>query len=105
MCMREIALMRRLDKNSAIVFVDVATGADPACPIDQSELLARFHAEENGTIVRGAAAFAVMWRRIPSLRWLGLMARSKTVLGFLEWGYVQHLKIRPQLQSLLRKFG
>lgn len=103
MCKREIALMRRLDKNNAIEFVDVADDADPACPIDQSQLLERFHAQEGGRIVNGAAAFAAMWRAIPSMRWLGLMARNGVVLRALEWLYVQHLKIRPQLQRLFRK--
>ncbi|TRD12136.1 DUF393 domain-containing protein [Erythrobacter insulae] len=103
MCQREIALMRRLDTNSAIAFVDVADKGDPACPIDQSRLLERFHAEEDGQIVSGAAAFAAMWRAIPRLRWLGLIARNQAMLRILEWLYVQHLKIRPQLQRLFRK--
>lgn len=105
MCQREIALMRRLDKRSVIAFVDVAGDGDPSCPIDQSKLLARFHAEENGEIVSGAAAFAAMWRQIPALRWLGLLAKNKPVLSVLEWLYIQHLKIRPQLQRLFRKLG
>lgn len=103
MCIREIALMRLLDTQQAITFVDVAEGGDPSCPIDQTRLLERFHAEENGRIVSGAAAFAVMWRQIPSMRWLGLAARNATFLRVLEWLYVQHLKIRPQLQRLFRK--
>lgn len=98
LCLREIALMRRLDKRGAIDFVDVAAGADPACPIDQRELLARFHAEENGVIVSGAAAFAAMWRAIPLLRPLGLLARNGVVLRLLEAAYLQFLKVRPRLQ-------
>ncbi|MGY6636161.1 MAG: thiol-disulfide oxidoreductase DCC family protein [Erythrobacter sp.] len=98
LCLREIALMRRLDKRGAINFVDVAEGADPSCPIDQRALLARFHAEENGVIVSGAAAFAAMWRAIPVLRPLGLLARNALVLSALEATYLRFLKIRPRLQ-------
>ncbi|MGY6552255.1 MAG: thiol-disulfide oxidoreductase DCC family protein [Erythrobacter sp.] len=98
LCLREIGLMRRLDKRGAIDFIDVADGADASCPIDRKELLARFHAEENGTIVSGAAAFAAMWRAIPLLRPLGLAARNGTVLRVLEAAYLQFLKIRPRLQ-------
>lgn len=98
LCLREIALMRRLDRRGAISFVDVAKGADPACPIDQRELLARFHAEEDGVIVSGAAAFAAMWRAIPMLRPLGLLARNALVLRALEAAYLRFLKIRPRLQ-------
>ena len=98
LCLREIALMRRLDKRGAINFVDVAEGADPSCPIDQRELLARFHAEEDGVIVTGVAAFAAMWRAIPVLRPLGLLARNALVLSALEAAYLRFLKIRPRLQ-------
>jgi predicted DCC family thiol-disulfide oxidoreductase YuxK len=98
LCLREIALMRRLDKRGAITFVDVAAGADPSCPIDQGTLLARFHAEEEGVVYSGAAAFAAMWRAIPLLRPLGLAARWRPVLVVLEAAYIQFLKVRPRIQ-------
>ncbi len=98
LCIREIALMRRLDRRGSITFLDVAQGADPSCPIDRATLLARFHAEENGVVLSGAAAFAAMWRAIPLLRPLGLAARNRTVLRVLEAAYVRFLKVRPRLQ-------
>jgi predicted DCC family thiol-disulfide oxidoreductase YuxK len=98
LCLREIALMRRLDRRGAITFVDVAAGADPSCPIDRAQLLARFHAEEEGVVHSGAAAFAAMWRAIPLLRPLGLAARNRTILALLEAAYVRFLRIRPRLQ-------
>lgn len=102
LCRREIAIMRRLDRSGAIHFVDVAGGADPSCPIDQRQLLARFHAEENGQVLSGAAAFAAIWRAIPRLRWLGRLARNRWVLRVLEWLYLGFLKIRPALQKMAR---
>jgi len=93
--------MRRLDRRGSITFVDVADGADPSCPIDRAALLVRFHAEENGVVHDGAAAFAAMWRAIPLLRPLGLAARSPLVLRVLEAAYLQFLKLRPLLQRLL----
>lgn len=100
LCLREIALMRKLDRRGAIDFVDVAAGADPACPIDRQMLLSRFHAREAGVIYSGAAAFAAMWRAIPLLRPLGLAARWSPVLHVLEAAYLQFLKVRPRLQRL-----
>lgn len=100
LCVREIALMRRLDKRRAITFIDVADNADPSCPIDRAQLLARFHAEENGVVYDGAAAFAAMWRAIPLLRPLGMAARNRLVLRALEAAYLQFLKVRPRLQRL-----
>ncbi len=98
LCTREIALMRRLDRRGNITFLDVAQGVDPSCPIDRATLLARFHAEEDGVIHSGAAAFAAMWRAIPILRPLGLAARNAAVLRLLEAVYVRFLKVRPRLQ-------
>ena len=98
LCIREIALMRRLDRRSAIAFVDVAP-QDAACPIDRTLLLARFHAREgDGPILDGAAAFAAMWRAIPLLRPLGLVARNGVVLAVLERAYTAFLRMRPWLQ-------
>ena len=102
LCQREIALMRRLDRAEAITFVDVAVpGA--ACPLDRAELLARFHASEDGRIVSGAAAFAAMWRAVPLLRPLGLAARNPAVLAVLERLYRGFLLMRPGLSRWLRR--
>ncbi len=100
LCLREIAFMRRLDRRQRIAFVDVTSDAD--CPLDRGTLLARFHAREAGQpIVSGAAAFAAMWRAIPVLRPLGLLARVRPVLWLLERLYLRFLRIRPRLQRRL----
>ncbi|KQM81863.1 thiol-disulfide oxidoreductase [Sphingomonas sp. Leaf23] len=101
LCLREIALMRRLDRGRRIDFVNVG---DPqaACPIDRRPLLARFHAREAGRIVSGAAAFAAMWRAIPLLRPFGLAARNQVVLRWLEALYLRFLHVRPTLQRWVR---
>lgn len=100
LCAREIALMRRLDRRAAITFIDVAAGEDSSCPIERAQLLARFHAEEDGVVHEGAAAFAAMWRALPLLRPLGLAARHPLVLRVLEAAYVGFLRLRPRLQRL-----
>ncbi len=97
LCRREIALMRRLDRRDAIDFVDVNVDA-AGCPLDRDGLLARFHAREEGRMLSGAAAFAAMWRVIPLLRPLGMLARNALVLRLLERAYVVFLRIRPGLQ-------
>jgi predicted DCC family thiol-disulfide oxidoreductase YuxK len=102
LCVREISLMRRLDRRNAIDFVSIQGGS--GCPISDDELMARFHARERGEpIVSGAAAFAAMWRAIPALRPLGLLARVPPVLWMLERMYLGFLRIRPWLQRRVRK--
>ncbi len=102
LCQREIALMRRLDKRRTIHFIDAADAQQSNCPIAREDLLARFHALEDGQLLSGAAAFAAMWRAIPVLRPLGLLARSALVLGLLEQLYRLSLIVRPRLQRFLR---
>lgn len=100
LCLREIALMRRLDRRDAIRFVPIRDGSD--CPLDRATLLERFHAREYGEpVVSGAAAFAAMWRAIPVLRPLGLLARFRPVLWVLERLYRGFLRVRPWLQRRL----
>ena len=101
LCRREIAMMKRLDHRGAINFVDVSGDAPVDCPVDRADLLARFHAEENGKVWSGAAAFAAMWRAIPVLRPLGLMARNRFALAVLERLYRGFLRLRPRLQKLV----
>ncbi len=101
LCTREIGLMRRLDRDGAIEFVDAASAAE--CPIDRADLLARFHAQEaGGPIVSGAAAFAAMWRAIPLLRPLGLIAQLPPALWLLERAYRLFLRVRPAIARALR---
>ncbi len=100
LCIREIRFMRRLDRDRRIAFVDISR-ADAICPLDRQLMLGRFHAEENGRILSGAAAFAAMWRALPLLRPLGRIARNRVVLKILETGYRLFLRIRPQLQKLV----
>jgi predicted DCC family thiol-disulfide oxidoreductase YuxK len=96
LCAREVALMRRLDKGKRITFVDATSGS---CPLDRAAMLARLHAREgDGPLLSGAAAFAAMWRAIPLLRPLGLLARDPRALSVLDRLYARFLRIRPRLQ-------
>ncbi len=100
LCRREIAVMRRFDRRGAIEFIDVSGPSPTTCEIDRGALLARFHAREDGRILSGAAAFAAMWRAIPLLRPIGLLARAPLVLAGLEACYLAFLRLRPSLQGL-----
>jgi predicted DCC family thiol-disulfide oxidoreductase YuxK len=102
LCRREIAVMKRLDRRGAIEFVDIAAASEAHCPVDRAQLLSRFHACEDGRLLSGAAAFAAMWRAIPLLRPLGLLARVPVVQAVLEGCYKGFLRFRPLLQRLMR---
>jgi predicted DCC family thiol-disulfide oxidoreductase YuxK len=92
--------MRRLDVRGAIHFIDIVSEAS-SCPLSLAQMLARFHAQEEGQLLSGAAAFAAMWRAIPILRPFGLVARNPWILGRLESLYILFLRHRPRLQRLV----
>ncbi len=96
-------MMRLLDRRRRIAFVDAADDTALSCPLDRGDLLARFHAREDGVLLSGAAAFAAMWREIPLLRPLGLLARNRLVLAALEQGYGLFLRMRPCFQQVARR--
>lgn len=102
-CTREIVLIRKLDRKGRLQFVDARYAAAANCPADRTDLLTRFHAEENGILLSGADAFGAMWRQIPLLRPLGLAARNRFLLALLERAYMAFLRIRPTLQGVIRR--
>ena len=100
-CTVEIGLMRRLDRASAIEFVDLCLPG--ACPNDREARLARLHAQpRGGPTVAGAAAFVAMWRVLPDLRPLAALASPPPVLWLLERAYRLFLRLRPGLQAMVR---
>lgn len=99
LCRREIALMRRLDRRRTIRFID-ASQPHSVCPLDRGMILSRFHAQEDGHLLSGAAAFAAMWRAIPLLRPLGIVAGWRWITPLFEIGYRGFLRLRPRLQRL-----
>jgi predicted DCC family thiol-disulfide oxidoreductase YuxK len=103
LCVAEISLIRRLDaKNGRLAFVDL-TG-DGSCPLDRSDMLAKFHAQEAGKdVVVGAAAFGAMWRQVTPFQPLGWLTLFPPALWLLNILYIQFLRVRPHLQSLARK--
>lgn len=102
LCRREIAHLRRLAAHrpgAPLDFVDVASAPCSGLACERALLLARFHVRRaDGTLVSGAAAFVLMWSRLPGWRWLARLARVPGVLPLLELAYRTFLRIRPALQ-------
>ncbi len=100
-CTAEIGLMRRLDRDSVIDFVDLSLPGNHAG--EREARLARLHAQTSGgAMVTGAEAFVSMWRVLPSLRPLAALASAPPILWLLERAYRLFLKVRPALQTWVR---
>jgi predicted DCC family thiol-disulfide oxidoreductase YuxK len=107
MCSKEIQYYKGLDKDSRILWENVA-GDNPSCPIgyDQATLMQRFHVKDmtTGEVLHGAAGFARVWCALPSpWRVLGKIASLAPVTWVLERGYRLTLKLRPMIAR--RFFG
>lgn len=105
LCQRETAFMKRLDRSNRIDFVDAERAEQASCPIVRADLLLRFHARQAGELLSGAAAVAAMWRAIPVLRPVGLLARNRGALAALERIYRIFLRARPRLQPLASRLA
>ena len=103
LCMREIGLLRRLDRRGRIAFEDVSPpDAAPSCPLDRAALLARFHAKlPSGEVVSGARAFTEAYARVPGLGWASALGRFAPSRAALDWLYARFLRVRPRIQRLL----
>jgi predicted DCC family thiol-disulfide oxidoreductase YuxK len=102
LCRREISMMERMDRHRRLAFTDIsAPDAAESCPIDQQELLARFHVRTpEGRLVSGARAFTAAYAQLTGVRFiekLGTFGPSRAVLDRL---YTLFLKVRPALQRL-----
>lgn len=104
LCVREIGLLRRLDRGRKLNFEDISPpDASPSCPIARETLMARFHARlPSGEILEGARAFTESWSQIPWLIWLRPLGRFAPTRMILNLLYGVFLKIRPSLQRLFR---
>lgn len=105
LCIREIGLLRRLDKRERIAFQDVSPpDAAEFCPISQEILLARFHVQRaDGKIVDGAEAFTEAYAQIPWFSWLRPVGRFPPSRAILNAIYSVFLKVRPALQKAAHK--
>ena len=64
----------------------------------------RFHVvQPNGELLSGAAAFVSVWEKLPKFRYLAALSKLPGMLSVMEFGYVNFLKIRPQLQAFFVK--
>ena len=105
LCQREITFMKRPDRSNRIDVVDAARAKPASRPIDRADLRLRFHAQEDGERLSGAAAFAAMWRAILVLRPSGVLARNRLAHAALKRIYRIVLRARPRLQRLASRLA
>jgi predicted DCC family thiol-disulfide oxidoreductase YuxK len=90
MCSKEIAHYRRIDRRSAIDWVDITNdgGALAAVGIDYPTAMRRIHARDaDGNLLTGVPAFVAIWQRLPGYRHLATLVQGLRLVPLLDWAY------------------
>lgn len=98
LCRAEISSYQRADAAGRLRWVNAdACSPDALGPgLDRVQALAQLHVRRaDGTLLRGAAAFAEVWSMLPRWVWLARAARLPGVLTILDLAYAVFLRIRP----------
>ncbi len=105
LCATEIGFYRRRRGRERVCWVDVSeTTADLVAPdLTRDQALKRFHVRQNdGRVVSGGQAFAVLWTVLPGFTWLGRAFRVRPLAWAIDRTYDAFLRWRPMLQALAR---
>ncbi|MFZ6817417.1 thiol-disulfide oxidoreductase DCC family protein [Undibacterium sp. Ji22W] len=98
LCAKEIATYQNWQGAERIEWIDASRCADIALgtQLERTQALAKLHArDENGMLVSGAAAFVMMWRQLPALKWITPFLGQAWMIRALDYLYEGFLKIRP----------
>jgi predicted DCC family thiol-disulfide oxidoreductase YuxK len=90
LCRREIAHYRRIDRQSAIRWVDIISEKEAldAAGLDLAAAMRRIHAREaDGRLVSGVTAFVAVWRRLPFYRHLASLIDGLRLTAVLDRMY------------------
>ena len=105
LCTAEINQYKVLIPITEIRWVDVTEpNFTPPDGQTKEQLMQRFHVlNNNGELISGAAAFVYLWEQLPGWKRLAVIAKIPGALNVMEFGYKAFLKIRPQVQSFIKK--
>lgn len=108
LCRREIDFYRKQPGSSAVAWTDVSCVSDAqdlGGGLTPDAAMARFHVRQaDGSLVSGAAGFAVLWQQLPRFARAGRIAGLPVVRHILELGYRAFLPLRPVMQRIAARF-
>ena len=98
LCSREIAAYRRQAGAEKCVWVDASACSESALGdgLSRPDALARFHVRSaDGQMLTGMRAFALLWRQLPRMAWVGRLVSVGPMPAMLEAAYRLFLRLRP----------
>ncbi len=90
LCSKEIGHYQRCDHNQAIDWIDIQKGSNwlQQLGICHTDALRELHVLRwDGVVVKGAAAFASIWARLPRYSILGKFLYRFHMLPLVDWFY------------------
>ena len=104
-CKAEIDLYKK-EKIEEIDWVDITNNdsAKKETNKDNKELLRRLHVKEGEKVTQGAAAFLLLWKKMPKYKFLYNFFKLPIIFNLFHFGYeivafFLYLKNRKQLKS------
>jgi predicted DCC family thiol-disulfide oxidoreductase YuxK len=104
-CRAEIDLYKK-EKIKEINWVDITNNqlAEKETSKNSKELLRRLHVKQDEKIIQGAAAFLVLWEKMPKYRFLYNFFKLPIIFNIFSFGYeivafFLYLKNRNQLKN------
>ena len=104
MCRAEIGFYQKRRGAEAIDWVDVSHPRNAPIGLSCEQAMARFHVrDQSGALIDGGAAFAALWKQLPSFRWIGLAFSVPPLRWGLNLAYNLFLPVRPYVQGLFHR--
>lgn len=102
-CSREIAAYRRFTERHGldVTYLGIAASDLHHYGLTKRDAARRLHVIDSGTLIGGIPAFALLWDRIPRLRWLARAVRLPVLRPLAEAVY-DHL-LAPALFAMHRR--
>ena len=104
-CRAEIDLYKK-EKIEEIDWVDITNNdlAEKETNKDNKELLRRLHVKEGEKVTQGAAAFLLLWKKMPKYKFLYNFFKLPIIFNLFHFGYeivafFLYLKNKKQLKS------
>ena len=104
-CKPEIDLYKK-EKIQEIDWVDITNNdlAEKETSRNSKELLRRLHVKEGEKIIQGAAAFLILWKRMPKYKFLYKFFKLPIIFNLFSFGYeivafFLYLKNKKQLKN------
>lgn len=90
LCRKEIDHYKRLDRKRDINWIDISTDSETLKNFSLDYITAMKHIHgvtEQSKVVRGVAAFVLVWRKLPYYRWLAAFVSNLHLVSLLDRVY------------------